>query len=89
MRLRAHPGSNFIYADAAGNILYIWNAAIPARPRVARELRMPGEESTVPPPSLNDAGPDRADTPAPRDFSTSPPVVDWGVPSVAALSWDG
>ena len=22
MRLRAHPGSNFIYADAAGNILY-------------------------------------------------------------------
>jgi acyl-homoserine-lactone acylase len=31
MRLRAHPGSNFIYADAAGNILYIWNAAIPVR----------------------------------------------------------
>jgi acyl-homoserine-lactone acylase len=35
MRLRAHPGSNFIYADAAGNILYIWNAAIPARPHRA------------------------------------------------------
>jgi acyl-homoserine-lactone acylase len=32
MRLRAHPGSNFIYADAAGNILYLWNAAIPVRP---------------------------------------------------------
>src|SRR5688572_5521049 len=32
MRLRAHPGSNFIYADAAGNILYLWNGAIPARP---------------------------------------------------------
>ena len=35
MRLRAHPGSNFIYADAAGNILYLWNAAIPARPHPA------------------------------------------------------
>ena len=35
MRLRAHPGSNFIYADAAGNILYIWNAAIPVRPHPA------------------------------------------------------
>jgi acyl-homoserine-lactone acylase len=35
MRLRAHPGSNFIYADAAGNILYLWNAAIPVRPHPA------------------------------------------------------
>ena len=35
MRLRAHPGSNFIYADAAGNILYIWNAAVPVRPHPA------------------------------------------------------
>ena len=32
MRLRAHPSSNFVYADAAGNIFYIWNAAIPVRP---------------------------------------------------------
>lgn len=32
MRLRAHPGSNFTYADAEGNIFYIWNAAIPVRP---------------------------------------------------------
>ena len=32
MRLRAHPVSNFTYADAAGNIFYIWNAAIPVRP---------------------------------------------------------
>jgi acyl-homoserine-lactone acylase len=35
MRLRAHPGSNFIYGDAAGNILYLWNAAIPVRPHPA------------------------------------------------------
>jgi acyl-homoserine-lactone acylase len=32
MRLRAHPRSNFIYADAEGNIFYIWNAAMPVRP---------------------------------------------------------
>ena len=32
MRLRAHPQSNFIYADADGNILYLWNAAIPRLP---------------------------------------------------------
>jgi acyl-homoserine-lactone acylase len=32
MRLRAHPGSNFIYADAAGNVFYLWNAAIAKRP---------------------------------------------------------
>ena len=35
MRLRSHPGSNFVYADAAGNILYLWNAAIPVRPHPA------------------------------------------------------
>ena len=35
MRLRAHPGSNFVYADADGNILYLWNAAIPVRPHAA------------------------------------------------------
>ena len=35
MRLRAHPGSNFVYADAAGNIFYLWNAAIPDRPHRA------------------------------------------------------
>ena len=35
MRLRAHPGSNFTYADAEGNIFYIWNAAIPIRPHPA------------------------------------------------------
>jgi acyl-homoserine-lactone acylase len=35
MRLRAHPGSNLIYADTTGNILYLWNAAIPVRPHPA------------------------------------------------------
>jgi acyl-homoserine-lactone acylase len=35
MRLRAHPGSNFVYADADGNIFYLWNAAIPRRPHAA------------------------------------------------------
>jgi acyl-homoserine-lactone acylase len=35
MRLRAHPGSNLIYADTAGNILYLWNAAVPVRPHPA------------------------------------------------------
>jgi acyl-homoserine-lactone acylase len=42
MRLRAHFGSNFIYADAAGNIFYLWNAAIPRRPHPA------GGERAVP-----------------------------------------
>jgi acyl-homoserine-lactone acylase len=32
MRLRAHPTSNFIYADADGNIFYLWNGSIPVRP---------------------------------------------------------
>lgn len=35
MSLRAHPMSNFIYADAAGNILYLWNGAVPRRPHPA------------------------------------------------------
>jgi acyl-homoserine-lactone acylase len=35
MRLRAHPSSNFVYADAEGNVFYIWNAAIPVRPHPA------------------------------------------------------
>ena len=32
MRLRAMKESNFTYADADGNIFYVWNAAIPALP---------------------------------------------------------
>lgn len=32
MRIRARLNSNFTYADADGNILYVWNAAVPALP---------------------------------------------------------
>ena len=32
MRMRARPTSNFTYADRAGNIFYIWNAALPLLP---------------------------------------------------------
>ena len=32
MRMQARMNSNFTYADRAGNILYVWNAALPARP---------------------------------------------------------
>ena len=35
MRLAAHPGSNFTYADREGNIFYVWNAVIPVRPHPA------------------------------------------------------
>ena len=42
MRMRAHPGSNFMYADREGNIFYIWNAAIPDRPHP------PGGDHAVP-----------------------------------------
>ena len=32
MRMRARVNSSFTYADRAGNILYVWNASIPALP---------------------------------------------------------
>jgi acyl-homoserine-lactone acylase len=32
MRIGARPSSNFTYADADGNIFYIWNATHPVRP---------------------------------------------------------
>jgi acyl-homoserine-lactone acylase len=32
MRLRAHPRSNFTYADVEGNVFYLWNAAMPVFP---------------------------------------------------------
>ena len=32
MRMRAHPTSNFTYADAAGNIAHYYNARLPALP---------------------------------------------------------
>jgi acyl-homoserine-lactone acylase len=39
MKMRAHPESNFVYADAGGNIFYIWNAAMPIRPHPAGASR--------------------------------------------------
>ena len=39
MRLRAHPRSNFTYADAAGNIYFLWNATIPRFPHPYDEAR--------------------------------------------------
>ncbi|MBW7932938.1 MAG: penicillin acylase family protein, partial [Gemmatimonadaceae bacterium] len=41
MRLRARPTSNFTYADRAGNILMVWNAALPKLPHP------PGTDSTA------------------------------------------
>jgi acyl-homoserine-lactone acylase len=35
MRMRAMKESSFTYADAEGNIFYVWNAAIPALPHVS------------------------------------------------------
>ncbi len=35
MRLRGHTSSNFTYADADGNIFYVWNATIPVLPHVS------------------------------------------------------
>jgi acyl-homoserine-lactone acylase len=32
MRLRAHTTSNLTYADATGNIFYVWNATVPRLP---------------------------------------------------------
>ncbi len=32
MRMRAHPSSNFTYADAAGNIAHLYNARLPLLP---------------------------------------------------------
>ncbi len=35
MRLRAHTTSNLTYADAKGNIFYVWNATVPALPHAS------------------------------------------------------
>ncbi len=35
MRVRAHPYSNFIYADRDGNIHYVWSGTIPLLPHAA------------------------------------------------------
>jgi acyl-homoserine-lactone acylase len=37
VRIRAHPSSNFTYADREGNIFYLWNAAIPDLPHPSGE----------------------------------------------------
>ncbi len=34
MRMRARVTSNFTYADRAGNIFFLWNAALPSRPHI-------------------------------------------------------
>lgn len=41
MKIRARTTSNFTYADAAGNIFYVWNGALPALPHP------PGGDSTI------------------------------------------
>ena len=43
MKLRARPTSNFTYADRAGNIFFIWNAALPLLPKA------PGDDLTAVP----------------------------------------
>lgn len=43
MRMRARLNSSFTYADRAGNIYYVWNAAIPALPH-----RSGGDTAAVP-----------------------------------------
>jgi acyl-homoserine-lactone acylase len=39
MQLRAHPRSNFTYADAEGNIFFLWNAAMPRFPHPYDDAR--------------------------------------------------
>ncbi|MBP6002319.1 MAG: penicillin acylase family protein [Pyrinomonadaceae bacterium] len=43
MKMRARPTSNFTYADRAGNIFFIWNAALPLLPKA------PGDDLTAVP----------------------------------------
>ncbi len=43
MRMRARVTSNFTYADADGNILYVWNGVVPALPH-----RSGGDTAAVP-----------------------------------------
>lgn len=49
MRMRARLNSSFTYADRAGNIFYVWNAAIPALPH-----RSGGDTTAVPARGLAD-----------------------------------
>ncbi len=38
MRMQAISSSNYTYADADGNILYVWNAKLPGLPHEAQEI---------------------------------------------------
>jgi acyl-homoserine-lactone acylase len=49
MRMRARLNSSFTYADRAGNIFYLWNAAIPSLPRPSA-----GDTAAVPAHSVAD-----------------------------------
>ena len=49
MRMRARLNSSFTYADRAGNIFYLWNAAIPSLPRASA-----GDTAAVPASSAAD-----------------------------------
>ncbi len=49
MRMRAHVEQNLTYADRAGNIFYVWNAAIPRLPRP-----WGGDTAAVPATSMRD-----------------------------------
>ncbi len=50
MRMRARLNSSFTYADRAGNIYYLWNAAIPALPHPSG-----GDSVAIPVRNTNDA----------------------------------
>ena len=41
MRMRGRPNSSFTYADADGNIFYLWNASLPSLPHAASGDSMP------------------------------------------------
>jgi len=45
MRMRALVTSNFTYADRAGNILYLWNAALPLLPHDRDQPATPARET--------------------------------------------
>jgi acyl-homoserine-lactone acylase len=49
MRMRARMNSNFTYADGDGNILYVWNAALPSLPHPSG-----GDTAAVPARTTND-----------------------------------
>jgi acyl-homoserine-lactone acylase len=48
LAMQAVPSTNFVYADAQGNIAYVYNAAIPERPR-GQDWRgiLPGDSSAL------------------------------------------